>query len=445
MLLKDTDHPCRWRNSPPPSQLDNTSILTRSTSTIAETGTDVLHLLEHFYEDDIPTETNLASFPLQLLSNYTSTQSPFFGPGGLLGLGPSSTLLSALVQSGKIASRSFGLYLGTAYPPAGGPTNGSLTLGGYDGARFQHPVQSFPLDTSDSAGSALKINVPQITVSNTTSPSIAILKGSTTAFDAYLSTSQYEMTLPASISAALAQALNATVSGNTLLISDTVAANLTISLPNNLTLTFPSTILTSNPIAFSESGPYILGSSFLSIVYFAVSYDSLTPTFFLAPAVQDATFVSPKPLCANTIPTPQSAAHISFFVRNGLIGLVIGASVGGSALVLLMFAMLRSWGKWRERKRVVRFMNLKKQEGGGEELELGNVDTNTLTLTMKAGQVRVVEKLEREREWDAATEAEPDSEPAIYFDPPPRRATVAVDRKSRKVLKGILKVTEPQK
>jgi hypothetical protein len=409
-----------------------------SSSTTAETGTDVLHLLENFYEDDTPAVTDITSFPFQLLSNYTSTQPPFFGPGGLLGLGPSSMLLDSLMQSGKIASRSFGLYLGTAYPLAGGSNKGSLTLGGYDAARLQYPVQSFPLDTSDSAGSALKLHVPQITVSNTNSTSLAMLN-SNSAFDAYISTSQYEMTLPASISTALAQALNATVSGTTLLISEKVAASLTISLPDNLTLTLPSAILTSNAIAFSKSGPYILGASFLSSTYLAVSYDSTVPTFFLAPAVQDAAFASPKALCANTIPTPQSAAHISFFVRNGLIGLIIGASIGGLASILLAFMMLRSWGKRREKKRIVRFVNLKRQEGGGEELEMGDVDTNTQTLKMKAGQVRVVEKLARERGWETEVEPEPE-----YFDPPPRRATVVVDSKSRKGLKGLLKVKVPQ-
>lgn len=397
-------------------------MLTGSVSSITETGTDIFYLLESFFEDDTPIETNLTSFPLELLSNYTSNQTPFFGPGGLLGLGSSSTLLDILVGTGKIASRSFGLYLGTAYPQAGGSINGSLTLGGYDAARLQEPIQSFPISASDSTGGPLQVQIPHITVTNATDGNVAILS-SDNSFDAYISTSQYEMTLPSSLSTTLARALNATINGNTLTMHSTVSAALTIFLANtafNITLT-PS-LLRTNAITFSNLGPFVLGSSFLSSTYLTVSYD--TSTFYLSPVLPNAQFVTPTPLCGSTIPKPQGASHISFFVRNGLIGLIIGAVIGGLALCLLSFVILREWRQRSKSRHIVRFVDLKRQEG--EDMELGNF--NTHGFEMKAGQVRVVEKMEKERGRDSE---------ALHFDPPPKRATVLVK-------KGILKVKIPK-
>ena len=108
---------------------------------------------------------------------------------------------------------------------------------------------------------------------------------------------------------------------------------------------------------------------------------------------------------------------MSFFVKNGLVGLIIGASIGGTALAVLVFCVLRGWRE--KRKRTVRFVDFK--ESGDDVVELGK-------LGAKGGVVRVVEKKEGRTELAGCD----GGEEMMYFDPPPRRATVVLEKKGRK-------------
>lgn len=393
----------------PPTQLDNASLLTGSVSTIAQTGTDVLHLWEDLMVDDT-AETNISSFPLQLLSNYTSSTDPFFGPAGLVGLGPSSTVLDYLQKAGQIASRSYGLFLGTAYPRASGTNsvNGSVTLGGYDAARFQAPVQSFALAPSDTAGGALRVPVSAMTLSSSSGNLVHAHP-----FTASLSTAQYELTLPASLAASLPSS-----------VDPAADLTLTITLGDNFTVSFDAAWLSTHPFAFSSSdtGPYVLGASFLASTYLSVSYDSTPPAFFLAPALPQAAYVNPRALCANAVPLPQGSAHVSFFVKNGLVGLIVGGSIGGGALTVLGIVVFGGWRREGRSKEDVLEMGDWREEGKG----------------VKGSQRRGGEKAEKGRSaaWDAEV---------MYFEAPPKRATVVVDRERKMGLKGILKVKVPEK
>lgn len=58
-------------------------------------------------------------------------------PQGAIGLGPNSTLLSALKDAGHISSRSYGYWWGEDGATSNAQLDGSLVLGGYDAAKVQ--------------------------------------------------------------------------------------------------------------------------------------------------------------------------------------------------------------------------------------------------------------------------------------------------------------------
>jgi hypothetical protein len=66
-------------------------------------------------------------------------------PQGALGLGPNSTLLSALKDAGHIASRSYGYWWGQDGATSSAHMDGSLILGGYDAAKTQGPNITIPI------------------------------------------------------------------------------------------------------------------------------------------------------------------------------------------------------------------------------------------------------------------------------------------------------------
>jgi hypothetical protein len=447
--LFDPTKSTSFKNNPP-QNLDNTSTLTNSVSTLSESGTDILHLWSELVPNTNASATNLTSFPLQLLTNYTSPSDPFFGPAGLIGLGPSSSLLTTLFKAGKIPSLSYGLFLGSAYPrnnaSSGTPLNGSLTLGGYDAARFTGPVHSFPI-SSNNPGASLQVPVTSITLTspsnstNTTTPQNLL----PTPFTAHLSTSQYELTFPSSLSPLLATIQNP--SSN---------LTLTLTLGPNLTITFSPSLLSTQPIKYSPTGPYILGTSLLSSLYLTVHHDATTPVFFLAPAVSPApSYIAPTTLCGDKTPTPQGTANLSVFVKNGLVGLVVGVSIAALAVGVLIAGCM-GWkccfccGGLRRKSsgRKERVVSLKKM---GQEMEMGWIDgkgdgkMSGNGNEKKANGIRVLvaEKMGKGRSRVASDQDE-DEEESMYFAPPPRRATVVVDKKERKMgLKGILKVKVP--
>ena len=330
-----------------------------------------MYLFTHYFETDPATATTCHNFPASILSNSTLPGTNFFGPAGVLGLGQSSTNLNQLAANNATTSRSFGLYLGAGYDRAGGVVNGSITYGGYDSGRFINPVHNYTLaSTVDSpTQSPLQVHVSQITLDFPTlgGGSINLING--TGFTADISTSQYPLSLPHSVTQAFASALHATPADNadnSLRLPQSFSGNMTITLSDGFKVSFPpewvSNISNITPIAASatdsssDTSTYTLGAAFLQYVYLAVNYDSTPPAFHLAQAVLENAYVMPRPLCPNITPVPYQPPGLDAFTRAGLVGAAVGGVVGGSAVTILVWVLVQNYLRRRQhRKRAVGF------------------------------------------------------------------------------------------
>jgi len=346
--------------------LDNA---TNPDNTESQLGTDILQIYTHYFDPSPPSLTSVLSYPANILSNYSSPTNPFFGPAGLLGLGPDSTVLNRLYNSHLISSRSYGLYLGTAYPRAGGAINGSLTLGGYDAGRFE-TLDGFSSDWSmvDDVSNTLKLNVHvsqiSLTFFNGSNTTINLVDSS---FHAEITTSQYPLTLPKSVTQKFASALSATPSNNddnSLRTAEPFNGNLTVTLSDGFTISFPpewvSNASNISPISAdpltsssdeSNDDTFLLGTSFLSYLYLTVNYDSNTPQFNLFHALPDAPYVYTTTMCPNVVPTPYTAPSLSRFAGSGAAGAIVGGVIGGIAVTLTGLVLLRHCLRWKARRR----------------------------------------------------------------------------------------------
>ena len=79
--------------------------------------------------------TTLKDFPLGIAQNDWGAQGYF--PQVALGLGPNSTVLNALKSSGRIASRSWGMFWGRTGGTSTTKLDGNFVFGGYDRAKVQ--------------------------------------------------------------------------------------------------------------------------------------------------------------------------------------------------------------------------------------------------------------------------------------------------------------------
>lgn len=323
---------------------------------------DTLNLFSHYFDPSPPNLTAMNNFSVLVFSNYPSGSTPWFGPAGLLGMGPSSTLLKRLFDLQLIPSRSFGLYMGTAYPAAAGVMNGSITLGGYDSGRFTDEVHNYSI--SPAGASPFQVQVQQMTLISADGKVTDLVDSS---FGAYITTSQYELTLPVTVTQKFADSTGAIPddgdSKSVLLrLPEDFNASLTITLDDGLSITYPSSWLknvsSKTPISAAplssnttSSQPSLLGSAFLSSLYLIANYDS--NTFHLAPALPAAPYVTKQPLCANdSNPTPARQPKISHFAATGLTGAIVAGVIGGTALTLVLLWALRRLLQWCMRNRV---------------------------------------------------------------------------------------------
>ncbi|KIX99303.1 uncharacterized protein Z520_04879 [Fonsecaea multimorphosa CBS 102226] len=333
-------------------------------ATILQTALDTFNLFTHYYDPSPPNITRIPSFPLTVLSNYSASTSPWFGPAGLLGLGPKSTLLDHLYALQLISSRSFGLYMGTAYEQANGVINGSLTLGGYDSGRFQGDVHNFTISPaqSDAEHSPFVVSVGQMTLTASDGTTTDLL---TEAFDAHLTTSQYHLNLPSDVTRKFSQQTGATTSNDGLEVfrlPDDFDSTLTITLESGMSVTYESdwlkNVSNDSPISTgsvsntsTNQTVNFFGTAFLSQLYFIANYDSSPPTFHLANALPHAPYVFTQTLCPNTVPTPAPKSNLSSFGTSGLTGAILGGVVGGIGLSFVIFWLFRKWMQrrmWRE-------------------------------------------------------------------------------------------------
>ena len=335
-------------------------------ATILETAYDTYNLFTHYFDPSPPNLTTIPQFPLTVLSNYSANASPWFGPAGLVGLGPSSVLLQRLYDMSLISSRSFGLYMGTAYQQANGAINGSLTLGGYDSGRFDGDVYNYTISSANSEGahSPFKVTIAQMTLTTA--------DGNTTElsnqFDAYITTSQYALNLPRAVTQQFADSTGAIASNDgldVLQLPSGFDATLTITLDGGFNVTYDAqwlrNVSNNSPISAApisstsanaaSSQVNLLGTAFLSSIYFMANFDSHPPQFQLASALTDAQFVQTQTLCPDTVPTPAPTTNISSFTRAGLTGAIIGGVIGGMGLTFVFWFTLRRCYLRRERRR----------------------------------------------------------------------------------------------
>ena len=306
----------------------------------------------------------MPDYPITVLTNYSSDRTPWFGPAGLVGLGPSSTLLDHLYNSQLIPTRSFGLYMGTAYEQSNGAVNGSLTLGGYDSGRFDGDVHNFTISPAqpDASHSPFKISVQQMTLTDSSGKKTDLL---TSSFDAHITTSQYQLNLPGNVLQSFSGATGATPSNddlNVFRLPDDFDSKLTITLDSGLDITYDAqwlkNVSNNSPIstgAISDNTTNttvnLFGTAFLSNVYFIANYESAPPKFHLANALPHAPYVFTQSLCTDTLPVAAPKSNLSSFGTSGLTGAIIGGVVGGLGLAFAIFWLVRKYLQkrmWRQ-------------------------------------------------------------------------------------------------
>ncbi|KAH0542271.1 hypothetical protein FGG08_003298 [Glutinoglossum americanum] len=326
-------------------------------------GKDTLHLYTHYFQSDPAWENSVPDFPVRVTSNSSGT-------GDRLGLGYGSTLLQRLFNSGMVASRAFSLYIGTAMDRAAGNVNGSITLGGYDSARFTGQVFNYSIGSGEYP---FGVRVSDIVVNNPDGTNQSLLDRSKfsnlpsdfTGFDAKISTEKYPMVFPAEVTKNFMSYLNAVPSDHpdgSLKLSNPFSGSLSIVLEGGFTVTLPketlcnvsnlspvaaippSTIGRNNTTKGDASQPFLLTTAWLSQVYMMVNYDAdQTGAFFhLAQVVQNAPYIIPKTTCPRVAVSAYVAPRRSFFTA-GLAGAIVGGVIGGLGLLTLACCTCLRW------------------------------------------------------------------------------------------------------
>ncbi|KEF54585.1 uncharacterized protein A1O9_09027 [Exophiala aquamarina CBS 119918] len=350
-------------------------------ATLAEYAIDTFNFFVHYFDPSPAIHTPVPDFAVTVLSNYSSATTPWFGPAGLLGLGPSSTILSRSLGLGLITTRSYGLYMGTYYKEGNGLINGSLTLGGYDSGRFEGEVHNYSIGipNAEAHHSPFSVTISQMTLTDNNGDETGLL---TEDFEAYLTTHQYEINLPRVVLDTFADKTGATAADGRYQLPAGFNSSLTMTLSSGLTLTFEPEWLknVSNNSPFSTtasdaengnsstSGPALLGSAFFTHIYMMVNYDAKPePIFYLASALPHGPYVMTRTLCEETQPTPAPATNISSFQASGMAGAIVGGVVGGIGLTFLVWWIIRKYAQMRMRR------NQQRLATKGKFVEGGNV------------------------------------------------------------------------
>lgn len=326
------------------------SIPSQNAFDIGVEGTDNLHLYTHFFETDPAFEHVVPDSDVEFANS--GDVSP-----GIVGLGPGSTLLQRLYDLNLTTARVHSLYIGSGMDRAGGVVNGSNVFGGYDSGRFTTPVHSYDMDLSSDEYLGVTVsNVVLDEPSNGNLRNVSIMNG-TSPFTAKITTDQYPLTLPYSITQAFASHTSAVPSNNSdgsLQIPQPFNGTLTITLSDNFTITLPPEVVYNasglSPVAANNqtddaSNTFYLSVAWLSQVYVMLDFEA--SRFHLAQVIPKNAYVMPQPWCPSSTPVPYDYANpnpnASAFWAKGLIGAVIGGVIGGSALLTLAVAIFVFW------------------------------------------------------------------------------------------------------
>lgn len=348
------DFSSTWNQTPDYQSLDSDI---SNTAVNITRGRDNLNLFTHYFDPSPASKFVVADHPISVLSDYNSAEDIFFHSGSI-GLGSSSTLMKQLLDYGRINRNVVGMYLGTAYPRAGGIQNGSVVLGGYDSGRLDGAVHKYPLDPLPPNGlSELKVHIKQMSLVTSDSSSIGLVTDS--GFDAHISTTQYAMDLPQSITTKLASALKASPADDTenvLQLAQKFNGNLTITLEDGFEIVYSADWISniSNRTPFSKPPattnttiniqPLVFGTAFLHHLYLTIDYEDRN--FYLANAKMSNSYVQPQSLCVGSIPQAMTPPPMSKFVQTGMIGAVIGGLFAGvGATWLCLFCVRRALRK----------------------------------------------------------------------------------------------------
>lgn len=308
-------------------------------------GRDTLHLYTHFFPTDPASDTPLPDFKVQVATNGS-------GSPGVLGMGPSSTVLQELYNAGKVAGRTYSLYVGSASDRAGGAINGSSTFGGYDAGRFTGPVHEYAMQSVSADPFRVRVRDIILDEPGTTARNISLfdpaqfpeMSARPQPFEARITTDRYPLALPRQITANFAARTAATSSDNpdgSLRLGRPFNGSLTIVLEDGFAVTLPPDVVANasslSPVAAApedeeDEGPFYLSVAWLSQVYLMADYDSFK--FFLAPAVAEEKYVMLTTFCPRTVPEVY-APPARTLGSTGLIGLIVASVVGGIIAVLL--------------------------------------------------------------------------------------------------------------
>jgi hypothetical protein len=175
----------------------------------------------------------------------------------------------------------------------------------------------------------------------------------TNSFDAYITTTRYHLNLPGPVLRSFVTSTGASPSDDGLdvfRLPDDFSSTFTITLDDGLVVEYDTSWLknvsNNSPISSSVINDpatnqtiSLLGSAFLSQLYFIANYDAQPPSFHLAQALPSAPYVFTEPLCPNTDPVAAKKHKVSSFAASGLAGAIVGGVVGGLGLLFVLF-----WG-----------------------------------------------------------------------------------------------------
>lgn len=234
-----------------------------------------------------------------------------------------------------------------------GKANGSLTFGGYDSARMAGKVHTYPMDVA--SRDFMPVTVQDIVLDdpgNGTLRNVSIMEGG--AFEARITTDQYPMRLPTAVTQRFTDLLGATSSNEAdgSLYAPQFAGTMRIRLSDGfeITLNGSAVVIPSGLTVVQENtddaGPFYLSIAWLSQVLLTLDYDA--QQFHVSEAIQHDTYIVPRTLCAGAIPIAFNyGAKNSSFVKNGMVGVVIGAVVASLAAAV---ALLWTFVWWRRNR-----------------------------------------------------------------------------------------------
>ncbi|PVI00968.1 hypothetical protein DM02DRAFT_614030 [Periconia macrospinosa] len=354
--------------------LDSSSNLTKGFF-----GKDIIRLYTHYFETDGASQTLLENSTVKVSESGSAI-------GSMVGMGDSSTVLRDLASRDMIAGRTYSLYIGQGFDRAGGAVNGSNTFGGYDSGRFTGPVSKYSMDSSKMNPMSLLVKDIVLTESANPKSNVSLfdpsafpsMKSRPEKFLAEITTDQYPLSLPYQITQNFISRLGAvkdnTWNDNSLKLKNPFNGTLSIILDDDFTVTLPAEILSNQsnitPIQDRDeksTAPFYLSVAFLTQVYLMADYDS--QNFFLARAVQKNNAVMPVPFCPKSTPVAYEPPKQNAWLKQGLIGAVIGGVLGGIGVAFAAYCFVLSC-----RRRVREKKMEKEMERGRREVKMAQME-----------------------------------------------------------------------